>query len=146
LPGVTVDTGVYLFFFPNGHEAQADIFEPFFAVTTDVGPVTTTAGVYYSPKQKSLGGDDNIYLSTELSTPIPKTPFTLNAHLGYTDGALSPNRATGKGMGGGFDYSVGASYNLTKRLVATATFVGVDGYSQKGYTNDTVVGSLKLSF
>lgn len=145
-PGLALDTGLYLFFFPNGHVGDADIFEPFVALSTKIGPVDATAGVYYSWKQDSLGGDDNIYLSTELSAPIARTPLSLNAHLGYTDGALSPNRQTEKSMSGGFDYSLGASYQVTKGLKASVSYVGVDGYCEKGFTNDTVVGSLKLSF
>ena len=49
-------------------------------------------------------------------------------------------------MSGGFDYSLGASYQLTKKLTASASYVGVDGFSEDGFTNDTIVGSIKLSF
>lgn len=146
LPNVKIDTGLYLFFFPNGKVGDADIFEPFVALSTKIGPVDVTTGAYYSWKQDSLGGDDNLYLSTELSAPIARTPVTLIAHVAYSDGALSPNRQTEKSMSGGFDYYVGASYQLAKNLTATATYVGVDGFSEDGFTNDTIVGSLKLSF
>jgi uncharacterized protein (TIGR02001 family) len=143
---LSIDTGLYLFFFPNGKVGDADIFEPFVALSTTIGPVDVTTGAYYSWKQSSLGGDDNIYLSTELSAPILRTPFSINAHVGYSDGALSPNRQTEKSMSGGFDYSLGASYQLTKKLTASASYVGVDGFSEDGFTNDTIVGSIKLSF
>ena len=49
-------------------------------------------------------------------------------------------------MGGGFDYSLGATWNITKNLSLGATYVGVDGNSISGFSNDTVVGTLKLSF
>ena len=54
------------------------------------GPVHAKLGVNYAWDQKSLGGDDNLYIHTELSSGIPKTPLTLSAHLGYTDGVARP--------------------------------------------------------
>ena len=58
----------------------------------------------------------------------------------------SPDLLTGKGTGGGFDYSVGATYNITPKLSIGAQYVGVDGDSFDGFSNDTVVGTLKLAF
>ena len=145
-PTLTLDTGLYLFNFPNGHVGHADIFEPFVALSTDFGPVNARVGVNYSWHQASLGGDDNLYLSTDWTARVPKTPVSFTAHLGYSDGALSPNVLTEKSMKGGYDYGVGAAYNLTKNLTVSATYTAVDGYNIESYTNDTVVGSLRLTF
>jgi uncharacterized protein (TIGR02001 family) len=144
--GLTADVGMYLYAYPNGHMGDANAFEPYASLSTDIGPVTGKVGVAYAWKQDSLGGQDNLYLSTDLSSQVPGVPVTLSAHLGYTDGAWSPNVLTGKSTKGGFDYALGASYDIAKNLKVSATYIGVDGYSLKSYSNDTVVGSLRLSF
>lgn len=144
--GLTADVGVTWYTYPNGSVGKANFFEPYASLSTTLGPVGAKVGVNYAWKQDSLGGDDNVYLYGELSGGIPNTPISLSAHLGYSDGALSPKRLTLTSMGGGFDYSVGASWAITKNLSLGATYVGVDGHSFDGYSNDTVVGQLKLSF
>lgn len=144
--GVTADAGIYYYTYPNGHVGDANVFEPFASLSTKVGPVTGKVGVAYAWKQNALGSEDNLYLSSDLSAELPKVPVTVSAHLGYADGAWSPNVLTETSAKGGFDYSLGASYKITKNLSFSATYVGVDGESLDGYTNDTVVGSLKLAF
>jgi opacity protein-like surface antigen len=47
---------------------------------------------------------------------------------------------------GGWDYALGATWNITKNLSIGAQYVGVDGTSINGFSDDTVVGTLKLSF
>lgn len=74
------------------------------------------------------------------------TPISLSAHLGYASGAQSPNFLTGKGTKAGFDYNVGASYNITPKLSLGAQYVGVEGNSIDSFSNDAVVGTLKLAF
>lgn len=144
--GVTADAGLYYYSYPSGHVGDANVFEPFVSLSTQVGPVIGKVGVSYAWKQNSLGNEDNLYLSTDLSTDVPGVPVTLSAHLGYTDGAWSPNILTEKSSKGGFDYALGASYKITNNLSLNATYVGVDGEPQDRYTNDTVVGSLKFAF
>lgn len=145
-PGLTADVGLYYYTYPNGHTGDANMAEPYVSLSTMIGPVEGKVGLAYAWKQDSLGGEDNLYVSTDLSADVPNVPVTVSAHLGYSDGALSPNVLTGKGSGGGFDYAMGASYAITDNLSLGATYVGVDGESHDGYTNDTVIGSLKLSF
>ena len=93
-----------------------------------------------------MGGDDNVYVFTDLGVGIPNTPVSLSAHLGYTDGALSPKLLTGVSTDGGFDYSVGATATITKNLSVGVSYVGVDGNSIDGFSNDAVVGTVKLAF
>jgi hypothetical protein len=90
-----------------------------------MGPVSAKVGMAYAPKQDSLDvldldgdgeGEDNLYVYTDLGFAIPSTPVTLNGHLGYTSGALSPKLLTGVSFDGGWDYSIGATANLTKNL------------------------------
>jgi hypothetical protein len=41
---------------------------------------------------------------------------------------------------------VGATFAITPHLSITGQYVGVEGRKIDGYSNDTVVGTLKLSF
>ena len=93
-------------------------------------------------------GDDNLYLYTDLGIGVPNTPVTLSAHVGYADGAQSPKFLTGQTAkyDGGFDYSVGATASLTKNLSVGVQYVGVQGNTIEGFSDDTVVGTLKVSF
>lgn len=152
--GVTADVGLLYYVYPNGHVGKAEFFEPYASVSTTVGPVTGKLGVNYAWKQEALNfngdtkKDDSVYVYGDLSGGIPNTPISLSAHLGYTDGALSPKFATGQTVDykGGLDWNVGATYAITKNLSITGQYVGVEGNSIDGYSNDTVVGTLKLSF
>jgi uncharacterized protein (TIGR02001 family) len=151
--GITADVGLLYYAYPGGHAGKAEFFEPYASVATTLGPVTGKIGLNYAWKQESLnfnGGkkDDNLYLYAELSAGIPNTPVSVSGHLGYTDGALSPRFATGQTVDydGGLDWNVGASFAITPHLSITGQYVGVQGRKIDGYSNDTVVGTLKLSF
>jgi len=144
--GLTADVGLLYYVYPNGKVGKANVWEPYASLSTTLGPVSAKVGVAYAWDQKSLGGDDNLYVFTNLGVAIPDTPVSLSATLGYTDGALSPELLTGKGTGGGFDYSLGATYNITPALSIGATYVGVEGNSFKNFSDDTVVATLKLTF
>ncbi|MFO1254530.1 MAG: TorF family putative porin [Sphingomonadaceae bacterium] len=144
--GLTADVGMTWYTYPNGSVGKANYLEPYAALSTTLGPATAKVGVNYAWKQDALGGDDNVYLYSDLSSGVPGTPVSLNAHLGYTSGALSPNRLTMTSADGGFDYSVGASVNVTKNLSVGASYIGVDGDSYDGFSDDTVVASVKLAF
>ena len=144
--GLTADVGLLYYVYPNGSVGDANVFEPYASLTAAFGPATAKFGVAYAWKQDSLGGDDNLYLYTDLGVGIPDTPLSLSAHLGYTDGALSPKLLTGVSTSGGLDYSVGATYNITPKLSLGVSYVGVEGASIDSFSNDAVVATLKLSF
>jgi uncharacterized protein (TIGR02001 family) len=144
--GVTVDAGLLYYVYPNGHVGDGNVFEPYGSISTAFGPATAKVGFNYAWKQDSLGGDDNLYVYGELGGSIPDTPISLSAHLGYASGAQSPKLLTSGVDKGGFDYNVGATYNITPKLSATVQYVGVDGTSIDSFSNDTVVGTLKLTF
>lgn len=145
-PGLTFDGGLLYYVYPNGNVGKANVYEPYASLSAAVGPATVKVGAAYAWKQDSLGGDDNIYVYTDLSAAIPETPISVSAHLGYADGAQSPKFLTGLSTDGGFDYNVGASYNLTSKLSVGVSYVGVDGRSIDSFSNNAVVGTLKLSF
>jgi uncharacterized protein (TIGR02001 family) len=151
--GVTADVGLLYYAYPGGHVGDAEFFEPYAAVSGTIGPVTAKLGANYAWSQQSLnfnggGKDENLYVYGELSGGIPNTPVSLSGHLGYTDGALSPKFATGQTArySGGLDWNVGASFNIARNLSVTGQYVGVEGNNIDGYSNDTVVGTLKLTF
>jgi len=144
--GVSLDVGMLYYAYPNGKVGDANIWEPYASVSADVGPASVTVGAAYAWEQDSLGGDDNLYVYTDLGVGIPDTPLSLSGHLGYTDGALSPKILTGSGTGGGFDWSLGASFAVTENLSLGLSYVGVQGDSFDSLSNDTLVASIGVSF
>lgn len=144
--GLTADVGLLYYVYPSGSFGDGNVFEPYASLSTTMGPATAKVGMAYAWKQDSLGGDDNLYVYTDWSLAVPSTPITVTAHAGFTDGALSPKRLTLAGTGGGWDYSLSASATLYKGLSLGVAYVGVDGNSIGGFSDDAVVGTLKYSF
>jgi uncharacterized protein (TIGR02001 family) len=156
--GLTVDVGVLRYIYPsNNGNGPADYWEPYASLSTTLGPVGAKFGVAYAPEQDSLADEDNLYLFTDVSAGIPNTPITLSGHVGYADGIQGPKLLTGDSLtdDSGFDYSAGVTWNVSDRLSVSATYVGVEGNASDGdyvagrslvVANDTVVGTVKLSF
>ncbi len=150
--GITADVGLLYYAYPNGHLGNAEYFEPYASLSAAFGPATAKVGAAYAWKQKALDTDgdgdkdDNLYVYGELGGSIPNTPVSLLAHLGYASGAQSPKLLTGESTKGGFDYNIGATYNITPKLSVGVQYVGVDGNSFDSFSDDTVVGTLKLTF
>lgn len=166
-PGLNVDVGLLYYYYPNAQDRAAefsgvgpsgypefdgyspyptDLFEPYASVSYGIGPATAKLGLAYAWKQEALGDDDNLYVYFDLSSGIPGTPISVAGRIGYTDGPLSPNVLTAKSLSGGWDYSIGATFAVTDNIKVGATYVGVDGNSIEGFSDDTVVGSLSISF
>lgn len=146
--GIAVDVGLLYYLYPtnNGLFDPVDYFEPYASVTGSLGPVEATLGAAYAWEQDSLGGNDNFYLYTDLGTSIPTTPISLSAHLGYTDGVLAPPLLAGAADNSGFDWSFGASATVLGGLELGVAYVGVEGPSIDGFTDDTIVASVGFSF
>ena len=144
---VGLDVGLLYYAYPsNAAGFDAEYFEPYVTVTGTLGPVTAKVGANYAWDQDSLGGNDSLYLRTDLSTAIPQTPITLSAHLGYTDGVLAPPLLAGTADDTGLDWSLGASATVLGSLTLGVSYVGVEGPSIDGFTDDAVVFSLGASF
>ena len=90
-PDLTADVGVYLYAYPDGIPGEANVGEAYVSLAKTIGPVTGKIGANYAWKQDSLGGEDNLYVATDLTYDLPGTPVSLTAHAGYTDGAWSPS-------------------------------------------------------
>lgn len=145
--GVGLDVGLLYYAYPaNAAGFDAEYFEPYATITGSLGPVTAKVGANYAWEQDSLGGNDSLYLRTDLATGIPNTPFSLSAHLGYTDGVLAPPLLAGTADDTGFDWSLGASATVFGSLTLGVMYTGVEGPSIDGFTDDAVVFSLGASF
>ena len=144
--GIGLDVGLLYYAYPgNAKGIDAELFEPYATLSGQLGPVEAKLGVNYAWDQTALAGD-NLYVHTELSSGIPTTPLTLSAHLGYTDGSLAPTLLAGTGDDSAFDWSLGASATVLGKLTFGVSYVGVEGPSIKGITDDAVVVSLGASF
>ncbi len=148
--GVSFDVGLLYYMYPTDGGPVIDDFnvnywEPYASVTTAIGPAEASFGVAYAWDQDSLGGD-NLYLYTDLGTSLPGTPISLSAHLGYTDGVLAPPLLAGDLDDSGLDWSLGASATVLGGLEIGVQYVGVEGPSIDGFTDDTIVGTLSYSF
>lgn len=125
--GATVDVGLTWYMYPGGADIT-DFAEPYVKVSGSAGPVNLLVGAAYAPQQEALGrwylsgadaaagvyndpGDkeDNLYLWADANTGIPGTPFTVKAHLGYSDGnpGLGPNGTSIAPTGKYLDWMLG---------------------------------------
>jgi uncharacterized protein (TIGR02001 family) len=148
--GVTVDVGLLYYIYPTTDDPlnldpDTDYFEPYASIATTIGPVGATLGVAYAWEQDSLGGNDNLYLYTDFSLAVPGTPVTASAHLGYTDGVLAPPLLAGTGDDTGLDWALGLSATVYGGLSLGVTYVGVEGPSIDGFTDDTILATLSFS-
>lgn len=144
--GIGLDVGVLYYAYPgNAKGVDAEFFEPYATVSGQLGPVQAKLGVNYAWDQQAIAGD-NLYVHTEVSSGIPTTPVTLSAHLGYTNGSLAPTLLAGSSSDSAFDWSLGASATMLGKLTLGVSYVGVEGPSIDGLTDDTVVVSLSASF
>lgn len=141
--GVVLDAGVLGYLYPNADrdfdgDVNTTIIELYTSLGFNLGPVGTTVGAAWAPKQDALGGRDSLYVYTDAVVGLPNTPVSLNAHVGYTDGAMSPDfRST-------FDWSVGADFAISENLTLGAKYVGADANTWS--TRDAVIASLGVSF
>jgi len=148
--GVTVDVGLLAYLYPTTDDPldldpDTDYFEPYASVATTIGPVGATVGVAYAWEQDSLGGNDNLYLYSDFSLAVPGTPVTASAHLGYTDGVLAPPLLAGTADDSGLDWSLGLTAAVYDGLSVGVTYVGVEGPSIDGFTDDTVLATISFA-
>jgi uncharacterized protein (TIGR02001 family) len=140
--GIAADVGVIYYAYPNGLAGEdLDYVEVYGSLGFTLGPVEATVGAAYAPDQSSLGDGDNIYIYTDVGLGIPGTPISVSGHLGYTDGFL-----TFTDDGKAFDWSVGASLTLAEKLTVGISYVGVEGPSVDGVTDDAIVATLGVEF
>ena len=148
--GVAFDIGLLYYTYPTDGDDLFDDYnvnywEPYASLGFSIGPASATVGVAYAWEQASLGDEDNLYLYTDLEAGLPGSPLTLSAHLGYTDGVLAPPLLAGALDDTGLDWSLGASAEVGGFSIGVA-YIGVEGPSIDGFTDDTIVATLSASF
>jgi uncharacterized protein (TIGR02001 family) len=135
LDGVTLDGGVLYYVYANANNGVAsDFFEPYLSAKTTYGPVTAKLGLAYAPKQAAVTfpvgfgkKSDNLYVYGELSGAIPKTPFSVLAHLGYNKGI---SYLSG-GLDHYYDWNFGGSYTY-KNATLSVTYVDTSKNAKRG--------------
>lgn len=133
---VTYDIGATYYLYPGF--SAANYVELTGKLGTSIGPLTVGGQLSYVPSQDNTGNNDNVYVAGNASVGIPNTPVTLNATLGYEDGAFANKKV---------DWSVGASASFSGFTLGAAyvdanrnsTFVFKD-------TKATVVFTLGYAF
>ncbi len=134
---LSFDVGLLYYIYP-GMDGATDYFEPYASISGDIGPVSATLGAAYVWKgQNAVGGKDNLYIHTDVSTAIPGTPLTAKAHVGYSDGSLAGNSHY-------WDYSIGAEMSW-KQLTFGVSYVDTDLGNYRG-VDGAVVFSIGASF
>lgn len=145
--GVTLDVGLLYYMYPTEDlGADTDYFEPYASLGFTLGPAEATVGAAYAFDQSALGDSDNLYLYTDFGIGIPNSPISLSAHLGYTDGVLAPPALAGSTDDSGLDWALGASATVLGGLELSVAYVGTEGPSVDGLTDDAVVATLGMSF
>ena len=143
---VSVDIGVLYYIYPTEDLGlDTDYIEPYASISANLGPAEATLGVAYAPEQDSLGGDDNLYIYTDVGFGIADSPFSVTGHLGYTDGALAPPLLAGAADDTGLDWSLGVAVSQGNFEVGVA-YIGVEGPSVNDFTDDAIVGTISASF
>ncbi len=132
----TADVGLTWYNYPGG-ATLTDYVEFYAKYSRTKGPVTLTGSVFYAPPQRALANysntpfsrqqlEDNLYVAGDAAVAVPKTPFTLKGHIGYSAGnpGLGPNGTSVAPTGKYVDYAVGGDVtwrNLTFNLSYVAT-------------------------
>ena len=111
------DVGVIWYTYP-GSDIDTDYAEVYGSLSVAAGPGSLTGGSGYIWDQDNTFGGDNFYVFGDYSTPLGESGVTLDAHLGYTDGAFALD-------GTQFDWLVGLSYDLAG-LTFQAAYVATD--------------------
>ena len=148
--GLSANLGVIAYTFPDAPEGDFDYLELYGSVGFTLGPAQATVGAAWDVGEDGLqfGGlrRDNLYVYTDLSAGVPGTPVTVNAHLGYTDGAID---FAGESVS--FDWSLGADWAIrdTPLVLGVAYVDAADDVAPPGAfnpTSGTILGTLTAYF
>ena len=159
----TADVGVTWYTYPGGF-SESDVVELFGRLSGTAGPANLTAGVYYAPKQTSLGNFsntsysrgqrwDNLYLTGDGTVGIPNTPITAKAHIGYSKGnpGLGPNGTSLSPTGEYWDWMLGADVAAYKNITLGVAYIDTDitraesAYLQPNFSKGQVPGGASIA-
>lgn len=99
--GMTYDFGATAYLFPGGDNVNH--YEVFGSVGIDFGLFTSSVGMSYMPTQSNLGDQDDFYVFNETKIYVPDSPFIIDLHLGFEDGAFGNEK---------IDWRIGTSVNF----------------------------------
>lgn len=138
-PATTFDAGLLYYYFPgnDGRVGPSDYFEPYASISHTIGPVTAKVGATYAWEQEATGGEDNLYVFTDLTAGIPGAPVSIVGHVGYSDGVFAPG-------GDYFDWRVGLEFTQGPATIGLA-YVDAD-LNGDANTDATFMASLRLGF
>jgi uncharacterized protein (TIGR02001 family) len=88
--GLIYDFGITAYVYPGGTDSR--YIEAYGSVGVDFGLLTSSVGIAYMPSQDNLGNQDNVYFYNDTRASIPDTPFNIDLHLGYEDGAFGDGK------------------------------------------------------
>ncbi len=97
--GLTNDIGLVAYVFPGGRDI--DYVEIYARTGGELGALGWSAGINYAPDQRNIGGTDSVYGHLDLSLPVARLPFRLDAGFGFEDGAFGDNK---------WDWHLGLAY------------------------------------
>ena len=130
--GLAIDGGIVWYIFPAGLD-NTSYGEVYGSVGKSFGPVDLAVGANYAPEQSALSLDgedeDNIYVYGDAGFDLGSSPFSVSAHLGYSDGnsGQGPNGWVASPTGSHVDWSLGVSYDIPwGPLEASITYVDTD--------------------
>ena len=116
-----LDVGAIGYLYPSGTDVNG--FELYGSASREIASATIKAGASYMPQQSNFGDGDGTYVFAELAGELPRTPFTLRAHLGREAGI------SGGPNGDKLDWLVGVDVAIgptTASLAWVDTDIGSD--------------------
>ncbi len=152
--GIGIDVGLLYYLYPDAAtDVDTDFFEPYAALTYSLGPVNTKVGAAYAwGGQDGLdftgGKDDNLYLYADAAVGVPTTPFTLNAHVGRSEGALGLYNIDSNDVY--WDWSAGVEW-AGGPFIGGVKYIDTDisndfGFAQSLGRGSTVIGYVGFAF
>ena len=123
--GLIYDFGATAYVYPGGTDAR--YIETYGSIGVDFGLLTSSVGIAYMPSQDNIGNQDNVYFYNDTRGTMPGTPFNINLHLGYEDGAFGSGK---------WDWKIGTSVSFEMFELGIAY---VDTNLQDGKRSDSGV-------
>jgi uncharacterized protein (TIGR02001 family) len=121
------DVGVQYYTYPGSAAgSHLGYAEPYASANITVPKLSTNLklGAAFAPKQ-GLAQRANLYGYGEMAQPVPTTPITLRAHLGYTRSGGQSAAPRSADTGNYLDYAVGVDY-VWHRVTMNVTYLGTD--------------------
>jgi uncharacterized protein (TIGR02001 family) len=94
--------------------AGSNFYELQAGLTRQIGESELGLNLSYSPSQKNIGGEDNLYLGATAEVPLKVVPVTISAAAGVENGAFGDYK---------IDWSLGGTYTIADRFDLGLTYV-----------------------